>query len=73
MIEEITGYQTTDGEVFINYEDAEAHQLKLDFYKYYKNNPVYADYRGDVSAEDILDWLNKHSREEEVRNFLKCL
>ena len=57
----ITCFQTEDGRVFVNKEDAEKHQDTLTFYGWYEDNKCYGNSEGcRIEAVDMLEWLKEN-------------
>lgn len=60
-IETVESFKASDGKLFENFEDAEQHQAKLDFYEWYNDNRLLGNYAGSyVNENDLLDWLHEN-------------
>ena len=56
------GYKTTDGEIFKNQNDALAHQEKIAFIEWYKENGFNDEY-DEISANQMEAWLKEHKED----------
>lgn len=60
----IEAYQTTDGKIFTDIEEATSHQTHLDAIakidKHLASYPLYTD--GRVDAEDLICWLTDNKQ-----------
>lgn len=67
----VSGWKTTDGEVFDNKGKAAAHQSTLNFRDWYESgNEIYAGH-SRVDLEDMSDWLE--TNKAKVYAFLENL
>lgn len=58
---EVKGYQTTDGRLYIDYDEAYKHQVELNFVEEYDNNRLYSeDGESYVIMSDLIYWLKRN-------------
>lgn len=63
LIKLISVYQTSDGQLFEVYRDAEKHQAELDFDAWYYNNSCLGNYAGSsVECNFMKDWLRENRK-----------
>lgn len=61
-IKKVERYETSDGEVFATKAEAESHEAKLEFEKWYEDNKLFGIYAGSyVEFDDLMDWLEENS------------
>jgi hypothetical protein len=57
----IKAYQTTDGKIFTDIEEATSHQAYLDSIEEIDRHPLYAN-NDKVDAEDLIYWLTDNKQ-----------
>lgn len=68
----VSAYETTDGLVFTDKQEAERHQQTINFRDWYQQdgNTLYGDYAGSkVEWDDLLTWLEDNK--QTILNILK--
>ena len=54
----ISAYKTADGKIFESREEADLHDIKLNYTQYYNDNPVPHNPVPHISYDEFMSWLD---------------
>lgn len=74
MIKQVNSFQTSDGQLFEQEEQAATHQARLDFMEWYERNRIYGRCEGcRIEFSELESWLRENAHSPVLRAFLESI
>ena len=74
MIKQVSSFQTSDGQLFEQEQQAVAHQARLDFQEWYMRNEIYGCYEGcKIEFEQFEYWITENAHSSVLRAYLETI
>ena len=74
MIKQVSSFQTSDGQLFEQEQQAAAHQARLDFMEWYERNQIYGRHEGcKIEFKELEYWIKENAHSSVLRAYLETL
>jgi len=72
-IKEVKAWKTSDGDLFLVKDQAQAHQNFINFEEWYKSNPLFTNDGIMISFSDMTRFLNTGNNWEELKSHFESI
>jgi hypothetical protein len=74
MIKQVSSFQTSDGQLFEQEQQATAHQARLDFMDWYERNQIYGRFEGcKIEFAELDYWLKENAHKPVFRAYFETI